>query len=768
MTCIRRVDTGPPMGLAQNDRRIQIAAAAAQTVFDCDFPVAGAADLEVWRTRAGASALLAMPADYTLSNLGLTSAGRVTLAAGALAGDVYTLSGRRAEVRATDFLTSGDFRADDIDAELDRIYVGLQELRRDIDRRPGPGVDSALTGLIDLPEQAATAPPADTARVYAKDVAGETHLFVRTATKEINLSAGSTGPTGASGPVAIDYTWDTGTAAADPGPGKVRASVGTFAGSFSLYISETDRLGNNLAALLQSWDDSTSTIRGKLEVIDLVAPANRMYCAVTGTVSDGGVFDTISVTYLSGVTSFAAVNVGLLFFRSGDRGADGLGAGDLVAANNLSDLASKKTAYDNLSVRGADIASAATIDLDAATGNLVDVTGTTTVTAITLASGRERTVRFTGILTLTNGASLVLPGGANITTAAGDYAVLRGYAAGVVRCVAYTKANGQAVVGGAGGGSVDFELPTNLSLAASVAGSDLTIAVKDTAGSNPSGSTTIPFRNAAVANGARVVRSLAAALSITVPATQTLGTANSSAFRYWVVAIDNAGVVELAVINCLVGGATPTAIAPLDDTALITTTAIASAPSAATFYSATARANVAMRILGYIEYGSGLVSAGVYASVPTRVQLFGPGVPRPGSVVQQKVMSTTTVTSVVNSTTPVATALTQSITPTSAANVIAALCAAPGQVNSTTVGGMAQLGRNSSANLIGSTGTWFTAAAGNSNVPGMLAALDKPNTVAATTYTAYIFNGSAGTGTFTLPATNYTNTGSLRLEEIAA
>lgn len=440
------------MGIAFNDRRIQIAAAAAQTVFDCDFPVAGAADLEVWRTRAGASALLAMPTDYTVSSLGLTSAGRVMLAAGALAGDVYTLSGRRAEVRATDFLTSGDFRADDIDAELDRIYVGLQELRRDVDRRPGPGVDSALTGLIDLPERAATAPPADIARVYAKDVAGETHLFVRTATTEINLSAGSRGPTGASGPVAIDYIWDTGTAAADPGPGKVRASVGTFAGSFSLYISETDRLGNNLAALLQSWDDSTSTIRGKLEIIDLGTPANRMYCAVTGTVSDGGVFDTISVTYLSGVTSFAAVNVGLLFFRSGDRGADGLGIGDVVAANNLSDLASKKTAYDNLSVRGADIASAATIDLDAATGNLVDVTGTTTVTAITLASGRERTVRFTGVLTLTNGASLVLPGGANITTAAGDYAVLRGYAAGVVRCVAYTKANGQAVVGGAGGG----------------------------------------------------------------------------------------------------------------------------------------------------------------------------------------------------------------------------------------------------------------------------------------------------------------------------
>ena len=87
--------------------------------------------------------------------------------------------------------------------------------------------------------------------------------------------------------------------------------------------------------------------------------------------------------------------------------------------------------------QGSDIASASTINLDTATGNLVDVTGTTTITAITLSKGRQRVVRFTGILTLTNGASLVLPGGGNITTAAGDFAIFRGYASGVVRCVGY-------------------------------------------------------------------------------------------------------------------------------------------------------------------------------------------------------------------------------------------------------------------------------------------------------------------------------------------
>lgn len=97
--------------------------------------------------------------------------------------------------------------------------------------------------------------------------------------------------------------------------------------------------------------------------------------------------------------------------------------------------------------QGTDVSSAATIDLDAATGNLVDVTGTTTITAVTLSQGRERVVRFTGALTLTHGASLVLPGAANITTAAGDFAVFRGYASGVVRCVLYQKASGQPIAG---------------------------------------------------------------------------------------------------------------------------------------------------------------------------------------------------------------------------------------------------------------------------------------------------------------------------------
>ena len=72
--------------------------------------------------------------------------------------------------------------------------------------------------------------------------------------------------------------------------------------------------------------------------------------------------------------------------------------------------------------RAANVASASTADLGAAVGRIVNITGTTTITSFgTVAAGIWRVVTFAGALTLThNATSLILPGGASITTAAGD------------------------------------------------------------------------------------------------------------------------------------------------------------------------------------------------------------------------------------------------------------------------------------------------------------------------------------------------------------
>ena len=221
-----------------------------------------------------------------------------------------------------------------------------------------------------------------------------------------------------------------------------------------------------------------------------------------------------------------------------------------------------------------------------------------------------------------------------------------------------------------------FDAPINLQLNASVASNILTIAVKGNNGSDPGNSNPvlIPFRDATVANGGPVWRAVTAALSINTNATgATLGTANTVPFRLWVVAFDNAGTVVLALWQSVTGGGSPTAIAPLNEAVVASSTAISSAAtSAGTFYTpnGTTVTSRAFRILGYVDYASGLTTAGTYVSAPTTIQLFGPGIRRPGDTVQ--VVQTSITTSVTNSTTGSYTSsgLSASITPTSTPNLV--------------------------------------------------------------------------------------------------
>jgi uncharacterized cupin superfamily protein len=105
--------------------------------------------------------------------------------------------------------------------------------------------------------------------------------------------------------------------------------------------------------------------------------------------------------------------------------------------------------YTPVDRTGENIASAATTNIGAAAGNFVHVTGTTTITSLGTApvAGRRVTVIFDGALTLTHGASaIVLPGGANITTAAGDIGVFRADTTTKWVCESYTKASGEPVI----------------------------------------------------------------------------------------------------------------------------------------------------------------------------------------------------------------------------------------------------------------------------------------------------------------------------------
>lgn len=107
--------------------------------------------------------------------------------------------------------------------------------------------------------------------------------------------------------------------------------------------------------------------------------------------------------------------------------------------DNLRELQAVVRGY--LANAATDVASASTTDLGAVASNYIRITGTTTITALgTVSAGIWKFVRFAGALTFThNATSLILPGGANITTVAGDCALMVSEGSGNWRCLQYTR-----------------------------------------------------------------------------------------------------------------------------------------------------------------------------------------------------------------------------------------------------------------------------------------------------------------------------------------
>jgi hypothetical protein len=141
-------------------------------------------------------------------------------------------------------------------------------------------------------------------------------------------------------------------------------------------------------------------------------------------------------------------------------------------------------------------------------------------------------------------------------------------------------------------------------ISASVATSALTISAS---------ALVLDFRSTTLGSGT-VTTVTGTPANLVISSGSTLGTTNAIASRIVVLAINNAGTIELAAVN--ISGGTQ-----LDETNLITTTAeggAGAADSANVVYSTTARTSVAYRVIGYIE--STQATAGTWATAPSTIQ----------------------------------------------------------------------------------------------------------------------------------------------------
>lgn len=164
----------------------------------------------------------------------------------------------------------------------------------------------------------------------------------------------------------------------------------------------------------------------------------------------------------------------------------------------------------------------------------------------------------------------------------------------------------------------------------------LTLSIVTLQGNTPSSSDPVFFAfQPNPTTGIYAITTLQSALSITIPSGSTLGFSNSTPGRFWLIAINSAGAISLAVINCLSG----TNTFPLQAQGICNVSAFGpGANSAQVFYAVSSLPNVPYCVLGSVGYEAGntLATAGAWSAMPSVVTLYRSGVPLPSQVVQSQ------------------------------------------------------------------------------------------------------------------------------------
>ena len=128
-------------------------------------------------------------------------------------------------------------------------------------------------------------------------------------------------------PPGLRMIWESATTDTDQGAGKVWANHATLASATVLYLDDVTRDAVSVNDLVDTFDDSTATIRGTITVSQNLDPANFVTFDVTGAVTSASTYSKVAVTYVaSGGTLADADNVAVQFVRTGN---DGAGAGDV-------------------------------------------------------------------------------------------------------------------------------------------------------------------------------------------------------------------------------------------------------------------------------------------------------------------------------------------------------------------------------------------------------------------------------------------------------
>jgi len=143
------------MTATTNDGFTQTTATGGETTIDFDFLIYGKDDIAFYETDlSGVITLLVRGTDYSIadSELNDQAGGEIVLdvgqyPSGATAGHKFTCISDIGETRSSDFQQGGDFFAQTLNTNLDRLTRVTQQLRRDVDKAARLKVDSLVASV---------------------------------------------------------------------------------------------------------------------------------------------------------------------------------------------------------------------------------------------------------------------------------------------------------------------------------------------------------------------------------------------------------------------------------------------------------------------------------------------------------------------------------------------------------------------------------------------------------------------------------------------
>ena len=410
------------MTVSSAQNKVSYAGDGSTTVFSVPFLFQANADITaILRDGQGAETTWVEGTDYTLTGAGNPSGGTLTATTAPATGEKLTIKRVVPLTQGTDYPEGGQFPAQAHEDALDRGTMADQQLQEQIDRTVKLKATSALSN-IDFPEPGAdkgfkwnaggtalqltagdpdavnpatqaaadAAASSESAAASSESAAASSESAAAAsataasssesaaaasataasssesaaASSETNAATSKTDAEAAAGAVAYKWLFDSSVSMGDPGTGDVRLNNATLSAVTQIAISaKIADVGNpDVSAFIVTWDDSNHSPRGTIVIRLSGTPATFVIYSINGAITDNGIWLQIPVAHVAGNGSLTDTDkVFIHFIRSGD---DGTGTGDLLAANNLSDVADVPTARTNLGLGTAAVENVGVADGD--------------------------------------------------------------------------------------------------------------------------------------------------------------------------------------------------------------------------------------------------------------------------------------------------------------------------------------------------------------------------------------------------------------------